>query len=381
MKIVSDDDEIVILTNSFNKMLDTTQYALSKLEDENKKRLKRFTKLIEIFNTIIKTQTEEECIEVSLEQIGSLTHTKGLYFHHSKPKRVTCEYVKLYVTDFEKNTKMYYGYIELGFDSFKDLIERNFYYSIASMISLQLDRIRLIDKTTAASKAKSAFISNMSHELRTPLNAIIGFSQFMLSYEELTKDQEDTVTNIESSAQYLLGMINEILDIAKIEAGKLEPNVENVQIAPILHSAYEMLQPLAKEKNLELKLKDEAIATLSIETDQKMVKQILINLISNAIKFTQEGSVVIEAYTNEGLLHVDVIDTGIGIEKEDLESLFEEFTQVENVMQKKHKGTGLGLAISKKMAQILGGDLFIESEGKGKGTISKFYLRLTSSNN
>jgi signal transduction histidine kinase len=377
IKINSDDDEVIILTNSFNKMLQTTQNALMKLEEENTQRLKRFTKLIEIFNTIIKTKTQQECINTSLVQIGNLTQGKKLQFHYEKPKQITSEYVELYVTDFENNTKSYYGCIELGIEAFHDIIERNFYHSIASMISLQLDRIRLIDKTMAASKAKSAFISNMSHELRTPLNAIIGFSQFMLSYEELTKDQQDSVSNIESSAQYLLAMINDILDIAKIEAGKLEPNIENVNVSDMLHSVYEMLRPLANEKNISLEIEDDTIKDLMVETDAKMVKQIVINITSNAIKFTQEGSIHIRAFVQKDYLHVEVQDTGIGIEKEDLATLFQEFTQVENVMQKKHKGTGLGLAISKKMAQILGGDLVIESAGKNKGTTSRLTLALS----
>ena len=164
------------------------------------------------------------------------------------------------------------------------------------MIMLQLDRIGLISRTLAVSQAKSAFISNMSHELRTPLNAIIGFSQFMIAYEDLTEDQQDTVGNIESSAHYLLGMINEILDIAKIEAGKMEAHKESVNLQEITQNSYNMLKPLADEKNLDFKLVTEKFSQNLVYTDAKMFQQIITNLLSNALKFTEKGSIVLELY-------------------------------------------------------------------------------------
>ncbi len=368
-------DEISILSDSFNEMLRTTKDALQRLKEENRLRLKRFTQLIEIFNTIIQTQSEEECIEVSLEEIKKLTECEELHFYRQRPNNVAHEFVTLYVNDFEKGVKEYYGYIELGVERFEDEIEKEFYNSIASMIALQIEKIRLIDKTTAASRAKSAFISNMSHELRTPLNAIIGFSQFMLSYEELSEDQQDTIANIESSAHYLLGMINDILDIAKIEAGKMEPNLEFVDLKEVLRSACEMLKPLADDKELEFEMiENDRLRSNIYKTDAKMFKQIVINLLSNAIKFTKEGRITVEMSENDNWLEVRITDTGIGLKPEDVEMLFGEFTQVENIMQKQHKGTGLGLSISKKMAQILGGDIELYSEGLGKGVTSVLKL-------
>jgi signal transduction histidine kinase len=244
------------------------------------------------------------------------------------------------------------------------------------MITLQLDRIRLIERTTSASKAKSAFISNMSHELRTPLNAIIGFAQFMIEYEELNDDQKDTVGNIESSAQYLLSMINEILDIAKIEAGKMEAHIEDVNILDIVQSSYNMLYPLAKDKNIKFDFIFDNFENKKYQTDPQIFKQIVVNLISNAIKFTQEGSIQLELYNENENLHVKVKDSGIGISEDNIKHLFNDFTQLENVMQKSHKGTGLGLSLSKKMANILGGDVTLESDGIGHGTISTFSLQI-----
>ena len=374
---VDSQDEIALLADSFNTMIQTTSKALHTLQEENKLRLQRFTQLIDIFNHIITTETEEECINVSIEEIQKLTHN-SIRFVKEKSSTAKEESMDLNVTDFENDTTIYFGTILFSIETFADSYEENFYNSIVSMISLQLDRIRLIKRTMSASRAKSAFISNMSHELRTPLNAIIGFAQFMIEYEELSADQKETIQNIESSAQYLLNMINDILDIAKIEAGKMEAHLEPVKVAEILQNAYNMLLPLAQQKGIALQASIEDVEDLSIQTDPKMFQQILLNLLSNALKFTQEGSVTLEASRHEKKLLIRVIDSGIGISQENLKNLFEEFSQVENVMQKKHKGTGLGLTISKKMATILGGDVILESQGEGKGTIALFFIPLNA---
>lgn len=362
---VNSQDEIGILTHSFNDMMHTTAQALYTLEEENKLRLRRFTQLIDVFNRIIQTENEEECMDVSMAEIREITNKEDLAFVHLSSENS----IDLYVTDFEKNEKIYFGSISLALQHFEDDNEKSFYRSIASMITLQLDRIRLISRTMAASQAKSAFISNMSHELRTPLNAIIGFSQYMIAYEELSEDQQDTVGNIESSAHYLLGMINEILDIAKIEAGKMEAHKEDVSLIEIVNSAYAMLKPLSDDKGLDFIFKKENFVNEITHTDPKMFQQIITNLLSNAIKFTEKGFVSIELLSdNEKNITVTIIDSGIGIENENIEKLFSDFTQVENVMQKKHKGTGLGLSLSKKMADLLGAALTLKSDGLGKGT-------------
>jgi signal transduction histidine kinase len=370
---INSSDEIGILADSFNEMIETTSSALLTLEEENKLRIKRFTTLIEVFNTIIQTKSEEECIAISISEMKELTANNDLKFIQDMEQSIEGEFTKLYVSDFEKDTKIYFGSIALGIEKFEDKYEKNFYNSISSMITLQLDKIRLIERTMSASKAKSAFISNMSHELRTPLNAIIGFSQYMITYEELNDEQIDTVGNIESSAQYLLEMINEILDIAKIEAGKMEAFIETVNVSSILQTSYNMLHPLASDKNLEFEFIYEDI--IETQTDPKMFQQIVINLLSNAIKFTKEGSVTLKLFNDDEKIYVSVKDTGVGIIQEDIDNLFTDFTQVENVMQKSHKGTGLGLSLSKKMAKILGGDITLHSDGLGKGTEVVFFIR------
>lgn len=367
-------DEIATLTHSFNEMLSTTSQALQNLEEENKLRLKRFIQLIEVFNQIIQTNSEEECIEVSINEIKKITTRNDLHFSTQH----TPNSIDIYVTDFEKNTKVYFGSISLALESLDDQNEKDFYTSIATMITLQLERIRLIRRTTAASNAKSAFISNMSHELRTPLNAIIGFSQFLLTYEELSEDQQDTVSNIESSAHYLLGMINEILDIAKIEAGKMEAHKSQTCIKTIIENTCSMLQPLADDKEIELHVDTSHYTLDGFYTDEKMLQQIITNLLSNAIKFTQKGGINLKLENDKEALTITIQDTGIGISQDDLQELFQDFTQVENVMQKKHKGTGLGLSLSKKLTHILGGDIELHSDGLGKGTTAIITLYIES---
>lgn len=372
--VVEGSDEIATLSLSFNKLLATTQTALSALEKENSLRLKRFIQLIEIFNSISQTQEVDECISTSIDAMRELTHNNTIIF--KKLTSPTDSGILVEVSDFEKNKKVVMGTVSIDTATLEDENEKKLYYSIVAMLSLQLDRILLIERTMSASRAKSAFISNMSHELRTPLNAIIGFSQYMISYEELNDDQIDTVSNIESSAQYLLSMINEILDIAKIEAGKMEVDIDEVNVLDIVQSAYTMLQPLANEKELTFTFEHQNFIERPYKSDAKIIKQIIVNLLSNAIKFTPEGSVTLRLSTTKTQLIIEVIDSGIGIKDEDLKQLFNDFTQIENVMQKKHKGTGLGLSLSKKLAQMLNGDVHLESEGEGRGTTSIFYINL-----
>ncbi len=171
-------------------------------------------------------------------------------------------------------------------------------------------------------------------------------------------------------------MINGILDIAKIEAGKMEVHPEEVQLKDIVQSTYTMLQPLTDDKGLAFKIDTDAYTLVSFKTDPKAFQQIVTNLLSNAIKFTQEGSVSIELWSEESQVCVRVKDTGVGIKEEDLAKLFSDFTQVENVMQKKHKGTGLGFSLSKKMAEMLGGDMQLSSDGLDKGSEALFCLQV-----
>lgn len=368
-------DEIALLTHSFNEMIKTTSWALEKLQKENKLRIQRFTQLIDVFNSIIQTKDEEECVKVSLKEIKKLTNRKDLYFMEDKYLDETGEFTDLYANDFENNTKAYIGSISLKIESFEDEYERNFFNSISSMVTLQIDKIRLIKRTMAASNAKSAFISSMSHELRTPLNSIIGSTQNMIAYDSLNDEQIDVVANIETSAQYLLEMINEILDIAKIEAGKMEVSINSVDVLKLLWSCYEMLLPLASDKNLKFEFRYEKDRTYLYKTDPKLFQQTVINLLSNAIKFTDKGSIILELFEDKNNLYVSVKDSGIGISRENIRNLFEDFTQLKNMTDGGEKGTGLGLSISKKMAKLLKGDVILKSQGVSQGTQALFFIK------
>lgn len=232
------------------------------------------------------------------------------------------------------------------------------------------------DKTLDASEAKSAFISNLSHELKTPLNAIIGFSQYLISYEKLTDEQLDIVSNIESSSQYLLEMIYGILDIAKIEAGKMELHVEQLNVKDLAEECFSMLEPLADDKGLDFELKCENTKNLIINNDKKILKQIIINLLSNSIKFTQDGFVKLEIYNKDENIVIEVQDSGIGLAKEHIKKLFKDFSQIENGLIHKQKGTGLGLSLSKKLSHVVGGDIILHSDGIGLGSKAIFTLKL-----
>ena len=227
-------------------------------------------------------------------------------------------------------------------------------------------------KATESSKAKSAFIANMSHELRTPLNSIIGFAQFFQMADDMPEEYKELAKNIEISGKHLLDLINDILDFSKAEAGKIEVNKINTNIASVIYDAVNIVKPMADEKNLYIKTRLNEDITFS--TDVKMFRQILLNLLSNAVKFTEKGGITIKVKKICGKLFVSVKDTGIGIEKENLKKLFQDFSQLENPMQKKYKGTGLGLSITKKYVELLGGKIKVYSKGKGKGTEFIFYI-------
>jgi signal transduction histidine kinase/DNA-binding response OmpR family regulator len=229
-----------------------------------------------------------------------------------------------------------------------------------------------------ASRHKSEFLANMSHELRTPLNSIIGFSEILLdeSVGELTLDERrEFLGNILSSGRHLLGLINDILDLSKVEAGRMELQPEAFAIAEMINGVLNTIKPLAVRKQIGIEVAiDPALA--SIVADPAKAKQILYNLLSNAVKFTPErGHVGVRASQDEEGVRFAVWDTGIGIKAEDQRRIFEEFQQVETTTARQYEGTGLGLALAKKFVELHGGRIWVESE-LGKG--STFTFRLPS---
>jgi PAS domain S-box-containing protein len=229
-----------------------------------------------------------------------------------------------------------------------------------------------------ASLAKDRFLASMSHELRTPLNAIIGFTGLLLMKlpGPLTADQEEQLRSVETSAQHLLSLINDLLDLAKIESGKIDLKLEPVSAQSIVQEVATTMRPLAIAKGLQLEVANKCDPVL--RADRRALTQILINLVTNAIKFTEKGSVRMELdqHPDGGrrLTEIRVVDTGIGIRSEDQSKLFQVFSQLENPAQGRQKGTGLGLHLSQKLAHLLGGEIrFCSAYSKG----STFTLVLT----
>ncbi len=227
-----------------------------------------------------------------------------------------------------------------------------------------------------ANRAKSSFLANMSHELRTPLNAIIGISQMMslIDTGSFNIEQLQAIDVIHKSGQRLLGLINDILDLSKVEAGKMQVQLSPFSISKMFKSLEIIGNGLTRGKNVKFVLEQDLTPDIVI-TDEKKLNQILMNLIGNASKFTEEGKIIIRAYTIDDKLYFEVADTGIGVSKEDMKYVFDEFRQFDSSLSKKYKGSGLGLAICKTYVNLLKGEIFVEST-LNKGTVIRFYIPL-----
>jgi signal transduction histidine kinase len=225
-----------------------------------------------------------------------------------------------------------------------------------------------------ASQHKSQFLANMSHELRTPLNAILGYTELMAdgAYGEPSEKMLGILKRLEANGRHLLGLINDVLDLSKIEAGQLELELSDYSVQDIAQTVRSTLEPLAADKKLAFKV-DMAPGLPSGRGDGRRLTQVLINLVGNAIKFTDAGEVAIKAEANNGAFHVSVRDTGPGISAPDQAKLFQEFQQADNAITRKKGGTGLGLAISKRIVEMHGGRIWVESQ-PGQGSTFAFTL-------
>ncbi|MBL4889357.1 MAG: response regulator, partial [Candidatus Lindowbacteria bacterium] len=225
-----------------------------------------------------------------------------------------------------------------------------------------------------ASKMKSHFLATMSHELRTPMNSIIGYSDLLLDGidGELNPDQTEDVQSVLRSAEHLLTLINDVLDLSKIEAGHMKVDLSEIRIQDAVQEVMDQVSPILKEKKLlsEVKYIDENVVVLA---DYDRLRQILLNLISNALKFTDTGSITVRVMKDDEFGIFSVEDTGVGVPEEYLKSIFEEFQQVDGATTRKHGGTGLGLTIVRRLVELMDGTVSVSSQ-LGSGSI--FHVKL-----
>ncbi len=329
------------------------------------------------------TQVWSMWIYAVLTSIAICTLALSLFFIHWVLKRLVIRPLSYMKNVSEEITQ---GNTKLRFlvdteDEFHELSEsfnrmlRHMTETQEQLESVNLEKDLRVDELARvnlqlfeANRLKGEFLTNMSHELRTPLNSILGFSEVLQGFESLTDKQRRYASNIQSSGRLLLDMINDILDLAKVEAGKMEVRPTEFCILSVIQAQCEIVMKMAEDKNIDLRV-DSSQSEMRITQDQGKVQQILTNLLSNAIKFTPEGGLVTVfcEWQNDAELVLSVADTGVGVAPGDYEIIFEKFRQAKGVtgpdgLTREHSGTGLGLSIVRELCRLLGGDISLTSQ-------------------
>jgi signal transduction histidine kinase len=286
------------------------------------------------------------------------------------------------------------------------LINKHLQREVAIRKQTEQDLRQAKEEADIATRAKSEFLANMSHELRTPLNAIIGFNEMLVDklFGDLNEEQEEYLKDMLESAHHLLSLINDILDLSKVEAGKLELTRSVFSLKDLLSRSLVIIKEKATNHGIKLSVEAQGLPEV-VNADERKIKQIIYNLLSNALKFTPDGGSVnlsalslsgangrltlpdgtkvnlpdtnqLQPRANENYVMISVADSGIGIKPEDQAKVFEPFEQVDNSTGRRYQGTGLGLALTKKLVELHDGRLWVESEGEGKGSTFNFTIQL-----
>jgi signal transduction histidine kinase len=241
-----------------------------------------------------------------------------------------------------------------------------------------------VERAKEGGRLKSEFLANMSHEFRTSLNHIIGFTEIVVDKKlgDLNAKQKEYLSYVLQSGQHLLSLVNDILDLSKVESGKLQLELSEFNLSALLNNSLTMIKEKAVKHRITLSFKNNGMPDI-MRADERKLKQIIYNLLSNAVKFTPDGGFITlatkmisdsEIRNPKSEIEISVSDTGVGIKKEDLEHIFKPFEQVESSASRKYQGTGLGLSLTKKLVELHGGRIWAESDGEGKGSVFNFII-------
>jgi signal transduction histidine kinase len=347
VKIVSNFNEALLFySNIFENKVENTNQEIKLNETASKKDLLNYINFLENENYKIK-QTQEEAISKLFNIYGRISWDVDYEIDKNA---------------FQKNDSFYNLY----------LLAEMLHKDILHMLRL---KDNLILKARESDILKSAFLSNMSHEIRTPLNSIIGFTSLLLEYNNLSEDVIKYLNIIDKSSNQLLNLINDVIDISKIEAGQIEVDILKFNINNLLNDVYALFEKQAQDKYLKFEIIQNETNEINIYSDIDKIRQILINLIGNAIKFTEKGFVQFGYKIKHGTVIFSVLDSGIGLTETERLIVFDRFKQADSSITRAYGGSGLGLAISKALVEILEGKIWVNSE-KNKGSEFHFEIPL-----